>query len=177
MASSDVTFDYIIVGAGSAGCVLADRLSRESTASVLLLEAGGDDRPLHNPRQFLANSLVRIPVGFASNMLNPRLTWGYRSEPEPHVGGRRFDVIRGRILGGCSSINAMLYVRGERADYERWREVGCTGWGWDDVLPFFRRAEHQELGEIDGWVFTDRCTFPGDHSSRSWSESLMRRNR
>jgi choline dehydrogenase len=130
--------------------VLANRLSESGKHTVLLIEAGGDDRPFHNLGQFVANQLVRVPVGFAANVHDPKLTWGYQSEPEPEAGDRRFDVIRGRILGGSSAINGLLYVRGESADYDRWRQAGCTGWGWDDLLPYFRRAENQEAGE-DSW--------------------------
>lgn len=143
-------YDYIIVGAGSAGCVLANRLSADPRNSVLLIEAGGDDRPMHNLRRFIPSTLIHLPVGFARNMFDPEMTWGYESEPAPAANNRRFSVIRGRVLGGCSAINAMLYVRGESRDYEEWAEAGCPGWGWDAVLPYFRRAETMDR-PADQW--------------------------
>ncbi len=139
--------DYVIIGAGSAGCVLANRLTANGKHRVILLEAGEDDRPLHNLRRFRANALIHIPVGFAENIRNKDLLWNYVTEPEPGTGGRRHSVYRGRVLGGCSSVNAMLYVRGQARDYDMWRQLGATGWTWDEVLPYFRRAQHQERGE------------------------------
>jgi choline dehydrogenase len=145
-------FDYIIVGGGSAGCVLANRLTADGRSSVLLIEAGGDDRPFHNLRQFAATQLIHIPAAVAFAMRHPGLTWGFSSEPEPSVDGRSFDVVRGRVLGGSSSINGMFYVRGEKQDYDRWAAAGCAGWNWDAVLPYFIRAEHHETatGEWQG---------------------------
>lgn len=136
----------MIVGAGSAGCVLANRLTADGRHSVLLLEAGPDDRPFSAFSRFALNSLIHIPVGFMVTMRHPATTWGFESEPVPGTNERRYDVIRGRVLGGSSSINAMLYVRGERQDYDHWRDDGCPGWGWDDVLPYFRRAEDHQVG-------------------------------
>ena len=128
-------FDYVIVGAGSAGCVLANRLS-DSGAEVLLIEAGGRDR---SPK-------IKIPAAFAQQF-RTKLDWDFSSGPEPGCDGRMLYVPRGRSLGGSSSMNAMLYVRGHRADYEGWRDdAGCAGWGWDDVLPYFVRSEHHEAG-------------------------------
>lgn len=139
--------DYIVVGAGSAGCVLAARLSEDPRNRVVLIEAGGDDRPLHNPRQFRSNLMIHIPVGFAEAVKDKKITWDLHTEPVPGTHDRVHPVTRGKVLGGCSSINAMLYVRGEALDYDGWRQLGCVGWGWDDVLPYFRRSQHQERGE------------------------------
>jgi len=123
--------DYIVIGAGSAGCVVATRLSEERDASVLLLEAGGHDNHFS----------IRMPLAFLSAMFNPRFSWGFMSEPESALGGRPLWVPRGRILGGCSSINGMFYMRGHPRDFDEWRDLGCDGWGYADVLPYFRRSE------------------------------------
>ncbi len=131
------TFDYVIVGAGSAGCVLANRLSEDGSASVLLLEAGGSDRRWD----------VKIPLAVSKLWPNPELTWGFMSEPEPELGGRRLPVARGRMLGGTSSLNGMMAIRGHAADYDGWRDSGLPGWGWDDVLPYFRKLETHWRGE------------------------------
>ena len=129
-------FDYIVVGAGSAGCVLANRLSADPAVRVLLLEAGGED----------AHPLVRMPVGFLKALQRPALTWGYETEPEVQLLGKRLPLPRGRLLGGSSSINGMFHIRGHRLDYDEWRDLGCTGWGYDDVLPYFRRSESNWRG-------------------------------
>ena len=133
-------FDFIVIGAGSAGCVLADRLSEDGRNSVLILEAGGSDRSL----------FIRMPTALSIPMGMARYTWGYQSEPEPHLGGRRLHVPRGRVVGGSSSINGMVYVRGHALDFERWVEEGAEGWGYSDVLPYFRRAE-SFAGGADSW--------------------------
>jgi len=132
-------FDFIIVGAGSSGCVLANRLSADGRHSVALVEAGGKD----------ISPWIHIPVGYFKTIKNPSLNWMYRTEPDPGLNGRSIDWPRGKTLGGSSSINGLLYVRGQAEDYENWRQMGNTGWGWDDVLPLFKRAENWEGGEDD----------------------------
>ncbi len=141
--------DFIIVGAGSAGCVLANRLSADGKTRVLLLEAGGDDRPTHNLGQFFSNLMIHIPVGYAQTLKDPKVNWLYETEPDPGTGGRSHVWPRGKVLGGSSSINGLLYVRGQQADYDNWRQLGCEGWAWDDVKPYFKRAQHQERGGDD----------------------------
>lgn len=138
--------DYVVVGAGSAGCVVAARLSEDPKVRVVLLEAGGDDRPLHNPGQFLSNLMIHIPVGYASTLSDPKVNWLFKTEPD--AAGRVHTWPRGKVLGGSSSINAMLYIRGQAQDYDGWRQLGATGWAWDDVLPYFRRAQHQSRPEL-----------------------------
>ncbi|CAN0580443.1 unnamed protein product, partial [Ectocarpus sp. 12 AP-2014] len=136
------TFDYVIVGAGSAGCVLANRLSEDPANRVLLLEAGGSDN----------YHWVHIPVGYLYCIGNPRTDWGFQTDPCEGLVGRSLAYPRGRLLGGCSSINGMLYLRGQAADYDGWRQMGLTGWGWDDVLPYFRKSEDYYSGadEVHG---------------------------
>ena len=131
-----MTHDYVIVGAGTAGCVLANRLSADPDASVLLLEAGGTDDYFW----------IDIPVGYLYTIGNPRTDWCYRIEPDPGLNGRTILYARGRVLGGCSSINAMIYMRGQRSDYDHWASLGNRGWGWDDVLPVFKRSEDYQHG-------------------------------
>ena len=124
-------YDYIIVGAGSAGCVLANRLTEDKDTTVLLLEAGGSDRSL----------FVRMPTALSTPLNMSRFNWGYESAPEPHLDERRMDCPRGRVLGGSSSINGMVYVRGHPLDFDQWRDKGATGWAYADCLPYFRKAE------------------------------------
>ena len=132
-------FDYVVVGAGSAGCLLANRLSADPGVSVLLLEAGGkDDYPW-----------IHIPIGYLYTMNNPRTDWRFRTEAEPGLNGRALNYPRGKVLGGCSAINGMIYMRGQAADYDHWRQLGLAGWGWDDVLPHFKRHEDFFAGADD----------------------------
>ena len=133
-------FDYVIIGAGSAGCALAGRLAERSSASVALLEAGPRDR----------NPWIHIPVGYYRTKSNPAVTWGYRTEQEAELTGRQINWPRGKVLGGSSSINGLLYIRGHPLDYEDWVHQGATGWSWQDMLPVFRRMEDQERG-ADTW--------------------------
>ena len=136
-AAPGESYDYVIVGAGSAGCVLADRLSADGTNRVLLLEFGGSDRSI----------FIQMPAALAYPMNTKRWNWGYESEPEPHLGGRRLNCPRGKGLGGSSSINGLVYVRGNALDFERWQnEEGARGWGYADVLPYFKRAESRAEG-------------------------------
>jgi choline dehydrogenase len=143
-------FDYIIVGAGSAGCVLANRLSNDPRNSVLLIEASGDDRPWRNLRHAWDTMMIHVPVGFARTLATPALGWGYKSQPEPGTEGRIHELLRGKVLGGCSSINGMIYVRGQPEDYDHWRQLGATGWSSDDVLPYFLRSAARTPGAASG---------------------------
>ncbi|MFN2644214.1 MAG: GMC family oxidoreductase [Burkholderiales bacterium] len=134
-------FEYVIVGAGSAGCLLANRLSRDPASRVLLLEAGGHDNYFWIP----------IPVGYLYTIANPRTDWCYRTEPDEFLAGRSVHYARGRVLGGCSSINAMIYMRGQKEDWDHWSSLGNRGWSWEEVLPIFRSLEDYEHGAVDGY--------------------------
>lgn len=139
-AACDVgSFDYVIVGAGPAGCVLANRLSADPSARILLLEAGGRDNYIW----------IHIPVGYLYCMGNKRTDWCFTTEAEPGLNGRALAYPRGKVLGGCSSINGMIYMRGQARDYDQWRQLGNAGWSWDEVLPYFKRSQDQVRGADD----------------------------
>jgi choline dehydrogenase len=129
-------FDYIVVGAGTAGCIVANRLSADPKNRVLILEAGGNDNWIW----------FHIPVGYLFAIGNPRSDWMFRTEPEAGLNGRSLAYPRGKVIGGSSAINAMISMRGQAADYDHWRQLGLSGWGYDDVLPAFRRLEDHFLG-------------------------------
>ncbi|MBN9036325.1 MAG: GMC family oxidoreductase N-terminal domain-containing protein [Rhizobiales bacterium] len=131
--------DYVIVGAGTAGCLLANRLSADPNTNVVLLEAGGRDN----------YHWIHIPVGYLYCISNPRTDWCFSTDAEPGLNGRALAYPRGKVLGGCSSINGMIYMRGQARDYDQWRQMGCAGWGWDDVLPYFRKSEDYFGGADD----------------------------
>ncbi|MEM1147316.1 MAG: choline dehydrogenase [Pseudomonadota bacterium] len=133
-------FDYIIIGAGSAGCVLANRLTEDGKSKVLLLEAGGKDTSL----------MIHIPVGYASTLKDPKVNWLYETEPDPGTHHRVHTWPRGKVLGGSSSINGLLYIRGQREDYDGWAQLGLRGWSYDDLHPYFLRSQHQERDGMDG---------------------------
>jgi len=179
-------FDYIVVGAGTAGCIVANRLSADPKNRVLILEAGGSDNWIW----------FHIPVGYLFAIGNPRSDWMFRTEPEAGLNGRSLAYPRGKVIGGSSAINAMISMRGQAADYDHWRQLGLTGWGYDDVLPAFRRLEDHFLGESEhhgtggGWRIeaprarastTARAAAGGSKPpachGRFWTQSATRRNR
>ena len=150
-------YDYIVVGAGTAGCIVANRLSADPRKRVLILEAGGKDNWIW----------FHIPVGYLFAIGNPRSDWMFKTEPEAGLNGRALAYPRGKVIGGSSAINAMISMRGQAADYDHWRQLGLTGWGWDDVLPAFRKLEDHFLGESEhhgvggGWPASPRpATWP-----------------
>lgn len=139
LMSLQQAYDYIVIGAGSAGCVMANRLSEDSNSSVLLLEAGNKD----------SNPWIHVPIGYFKTMHNPKTDWCYKTEPDPGINGRRLEWPRGKVLGGSSSLNGLLYVRGQKEDYDDWAALGNKGWSYEDILPYFKKSEDQERGEND----------------------------
>src|SRR5260221_12147199 len=135
-AQETIEADFVVVGAGSAGCALAARLSEDPGTRVVLLEAGGED----------SNRWIHIPLGFGKTFANPSVNWCYETEPDAGAAGRRIFWPRGKVLGGSSSINGMVYIRGQLEDFDHWRQLGNQGWSFQDVLPYFKRAEHQTRG-------------------------------
>ena len=131
MKKIDIEYDYIIVGAGSAGCVLANRLSKNPKNHVLLLEAGREDKSI----------TLKMPAACLMNLKSTKHNWAFKGEPEPELEGRQLQHDRGKTLGGSSSINGMVFIRGNSLDYEGWRQMGCEGWGYADVLPYFKKME------------------------------------
>src|ERR1700712_4691602 len=133
------TYDFILTGPGCAGCVIGRRLADPGRYRVLLLEAGPPDK----------SPWIHIPLGYAKTYVDPAVNWKFETEPQPQMSNRRLYLPRGKTLGGSSSINGMVYIRGHHADYDEWRQRGCVGWDWDSVLPYFRKAQNQERGACD----------------------------
>jgi choline dehydrogenase len=158
-----MTYDFIIVGAGAAGCVLANRLSEDPQARVLLVEAGGSDDKL----------MIRMPLGMMRAFRDPSLTWGYLSEPEPQLNGRKLPVPRGRVLGGSSSINGMFFMRGHSGDFDGWRDLGCEGWSYAHVLPYFKKLESSWRGPVPYHGTTGPMPVAANATTRLLHEPLM----
>jgi len=141
MIKDDYVADYVVVGAGSAGCLIANRLSADPSVTVLLLEAGGPDDWFW----------IDIPVGYLYTIANPRTDWCYKTAPDEHLAGRSIHYARGRVLGGCSSINAMIHMRGQKEDWDYWASLGNPGWSWNEILPLFQKLEDYEHGAVDSY--------------------------
>ncbi|MGH8440355.1 MAG: GMC family oxidoreductase, partial [Pseudomonas sp.] len=156
MPSADPVYDYVVVGAGPAGCLLANRLSADPSCRVLLLEAGGKDN----------YPWIHIPVGYLYCIGNPRTDWCFKTEAQPGLKGRTLGYPRGKVLGGCSSINGMIYMRGQAGDYDRWAEQGNAGWAWKDVLPLFKASENHFDGASD--VHGDEGEWRVEQQRYSW---------
>ncbi len=155
-------FDYIIVGAGSAGCVLANRLSADPKNKVLLLEAGPEDK----------NFWIHIPLGYGKNLTNKAVNWCFDSVPEKNANNKTDYLARGKVLGGSSSLNGMVYMRGQHADYDMWAQMGCRGWSYQDVLPYFRKAENNSAARTSITGQAGRCRSATCATSRrSWTRS------
>ena len=158
-----MSYDYIIVGAGAAGCVLANRLSEDPQTRVLLVEAGGSDDRF----------LIRMPLGMMRAFRDPTLTWGFMSEPEPHLNGRVLPVIRGRVLGGSSSINGMFFMRGHSTDFDGWQAMGCERWSYAHVLPYFKKLESSWRGDVPYHGATGPMPVAPNATTRLLHEPLM----
>ena len=156
-------YDYIVVGSGSGGSVVAGRLSQDPDIKVCLLEAGGPD----------SSVLIHAPAGVAAIMPTKLNNWGFKTTPQPGLNNRRGYQPRGRVLGGSSSINAMLYIRGHRWDYDHWAELGCDGWSWDEVLPYFKKAEHNERGADDFHGSDGPLNVADQHSTRKIGKAFL----
>jgi choline dehydrogenase len=159
-----VSYDFVIVGAGAAGCVLANRLSEDPQTRVLLVEAGGSDERF----------LIKLPLGLLRAFRDPALTWGYLSEPEPGLNGRVLPVPRGRVLGGSSSINGMFFMRGHSADFDGWQALGCEGWSYAHVLPYFKKLEHSWRGAVPYHGASGPMPIVPNATARLLHEPLMR---